>query len=101
MRDGSLRKTISVLALGRCYQIKPYENPWKVPDYTLKTPSGDSIFQSMMLRDVLTSQLRWESQATMDYRYPRAILKVSRITPNDPGHYYSLQYLGLSASSGR
>lgn len=79
MGDGLLRKSLSVLALGRCYQIESYENPWKVVDGTLEWPSEDSNFQSITPRDERTSQLTAESQATMDYRYPRAILKVSKI----------------------
>lgn len=74
--DGLFRKTLSVLALGCCYHIESYEDPWKVVNRTLKAPSEDPNFQSISLRDELTSQLTAESQATKDCRYPHAILKV-------------------------
>lgn len=78
--DGLFRKTLSVLAQGRCYHIRCYEDPWKVVDRTLKAPSEDPNLQSITLRDELTSQLTAESQATTDCRYPRAILKVSHVS---------------------
>jgi len=79
MGDGLFRKTLSVIALGRCYHVESYEDPWKVVASTLKAPSEDPNLRSMSLRDELTSQLTAESQATKDYRYLRAILKVSPI----------------------
>ena len=76
MGDGLLKKTLSVIILGRCYQIESYEDPWKVVDRTLQAPSEDFNLQSITLRDELNSQLTAESQVTKDCRYPRAILKV-------------------------
>jgi len=75
-RDGLIRKTISVPALGRFYHVVSYFNPWDSANGSLKMPSQDSDLGSMALRTELASQLTTLSPSTKLSRLPRATLEV-------------------------